>query len=108
MRNFVNFISDKKITIIVAIIVTVVLYVAVSHPGESKADAKTASTKYYTSIQVQQGDNLWNIAEEYMTEEYSSVQDYIDEVVYTNNLKHESDIEAGTYLLIPYYKVTDL
>lgn len=108
MRNFVNFVSDKKITIIVAIIVTVVLYVAISHPGESKADAKTASTKLFTCITVQEGDTLWTIAEDYMTEEYSSIQDYIDEVVRMNDIKDASDIKAGSNIAVPYYAVTDM
>jgi hypothetical protein len=43
-----------------------------------------------------------------MTDEYSSVQEYIDDVVYTNELKSASNIKAGSVLLVPYYKVTDL
>lgn len=108
MRGMMNFISRRKIQIIAAIIITAVMYVAVSHTGASEADATHASTKYFTSITVESGDTLWSIAEEYMTEEYSSVDEYIDEVVYTNNLNNESDIKAGTNLLVPYYKVTDL
>ena len=36
--------------------------------------------KYYKSIQIHSGDTLWNIAEEYITEDYESVNDYITEV----------------------------
>lgn len=108
MRNTIDFISRRKIQIIAAIIIAAVLYVAISHTGASEADATHASTKYFTSITVESGDTLWSIAEEYMTEEYASVNEYVDEVVYTNNLSDESDIKAGTHLLVPYYKVTDL
>ena len=108
MNKLLNFISRKKITIIVAIIVLSVIYLGVTNKDASEADATTASTKYYTSISVESGDSLWNIADEYMTDEYSSTQEYIDEVVSINNLTNASSITAGTNLLIPYYEVTNL
>ena len=108
MNKLLNFISRKKITIIVAIIVLSVIYLGVTNKDASEADATNASTKYYTCISVESGDSLWNIADEYMTDEYSSTQEYIDEVVSINNLTNASSITAGTNLLIPYYEVTNL
>lgn len=108
MNKLLNFISRKKITIIVAIIVLSVIYLGVTNKDASEADATNASTKYYTCISVESGDSLWNIANEYMTDEYSSTQEYIDEVVSINNLTNASSITAGTNLLIPYYEVTNL
>lgn len=58
--------------------------------------------KYYKSIEIQTGDSLWSIANEYRTEEYSSVQDYINEVKYINNMK-DDHITNGAFLVIPYY-----
>ena len=108
MNKLLNFISRKKITIIVAIIVLSVIYLGVTNKDASEADATNASTKCYTCISVESGDSLWNIADEYMTDEYSSTQEYIDEVVSINNLTNASSITAGTNLLIPYYEVTNL
>ncbi|MBO5260961.1 MAG: LysM peptidoglycan-binding domain-containing protein [Coprococcus sp.] len=105
MNKIVRFISDKKITIIVSIIVLAIAYVAVFQKDASEADATHSSTKYYTCIEINSGDSLWSIAETYMTDEYSSTQEYIDEVVSINHLNHASSIEAGTNLLVPYYKV---
>ena len=105
MNRLFNFISNKKVTIIVAIIIAAVLYVSITHMDASEADA---STKYYTCISVESGDSLWDIAQKYMTDEYTSTQDYIDEVVSINNLNNDSSIVAGTNLVIPYYEVTDL
>ena len=79
MNRLFNFISNKKVTIIVAIIIAAVLYVSITHMDASEADATNASTKYYT-----------------------------DEVVSINNLNNDSSIVAGTNLVIPYYEVTDL
>ena len=102
MNRLFNFISNKKVTIIVAIIIAAVLYVSITHMDASEADATNASTKYYTCISVESGDSLWDIAQKYMTDEY------IDEVVSINNLNNDSSIVAGTNLVIPYYEVTDL
>ena len=46
--------------------------------------------------------SLWEIAEEYMSEEYASVEDYIKEVKEINHLT-EDLIYEGAYLCIPYY-----
>lgn len=75
---------------------------SISASGRSKASDDQVSFKYYTSIEIEQGDSLWTIACEHMSHEYASVQDYIDEVKVLNNLKSD-DIHSGQYLTIPYY-----
>lgn len=63
--------------------------------------------KYYTSIKIDAGATLWDIAEEYMTEEYASVEDYIEEVKEINHM--ESDmIYTDAYLCIPYYSSEEI
>ncbi|WP_099468124.1 cell division suppressor protein YneA [Konateibacter massiliensis] len=58
--------------------------------------------KYYTSIQIEKGDTLWELAEDYITTEYNSVNDYIQEVKNLNSLYGDS-IHEGQYLTVPYY-----
>lgn len=58
--------------------------------------------KYYTSVEIEAGSSLWEISEEYMTEEYDSVEDYIKEVKQINHLT-EDLIYEGAYLCVPYY-----
>ena len=72
--------------------------VASSH---SKA-AQNASTKYYTSIEIEKGDTLWSIAESYITPEYPNTQAYVEEIKEINNLG-DDDIHSGQYLMIPYF-----
>ena len=64
--------------------------------------AVSSRTKYYTSIQIEKGTSLWDIAGDYMTEEYVSQQEYIDEVMQMNHLKSDV-IYEGAYLCVPYY-----
>lgn len=104
MKDLIRFISSKKIIIIAAIVVLSVIYIGISHKEAPGTSASRASEKYFTCITVEPGDTLWDIAEEYKTEEYASTQDYIDEVLSINNL-NTANIVSGTSLLIPYYEV---
>lgn len=72
--------------------------------GSIRTQAASAGTpyKYYTSIQVQKGDTLWNIANEYISAEYVCIDDYIQEVCEINHIT-EGEIHSGQYLTIPYY-----
>ena len=60
--------------------------------------------KYYTSICIEKGDTLWSIANQYMTEEYDGIEEYIYEVRRLNLLCGDG-IHAGKYLMIPRYAV---
>ena len=104
MKNVVRFISTKKIFIIAGIILVTVLYILISHKDSPATSASNASKKYYKCITIEEGDTLWDIANEYKTEEYASTQDYIDEVLVMNNLNTDVIVD-GTNLLIPYYKI---
>lgn len=71
----------------------------------SKAQDKeeTILYKYYTNIEVQYGETLWNIADTYFCEEkYKSYNHYIAEVMELNGL-YDENIPAGYYLMVPYY-----
>lgn len=60
--------------------------------------------KYYTNIRVVYGETLWEIADEYMDDrQYSDKESYIAEVRNINHLDEESSIQAGQYLIVPYY-----
>lgn len=104
MRSRRMAVRKQRITLLTIILVVLVMLTGCIIFGATKTQAAPAETtyKYYTSIQVQKGDTLWNIASNYMTEEYVSVNDYIDEICEINHIA-ESDIHSGQYLTIPYY-----
>ena len=58
--------------------------------------------KYYKSIEIKQGDTLWEIANKYMTDEYNSPQEYIDEIKELNGLT-SNNIQESKHLLIAFY-----
>lgn len=68
--------------------------------GNLKEDP--VSFKYYKSIEIEDGDTLWGIAEEYMGDHYDSVPEYIAELKDINQLVTD-DIQSAKYLTVVYY-----
>ena len=65
----------------------------------AREDRSAEAYSYYKSIRIQSGDTLWDIASDNMTDEYDSIDEYIQLIKDTNGL--ESDyIQAGQYLII--------
>ena len=59
--------------------------------------------KYFTSIEIEKGDTLWNIAGEYMDDtHYMSREDYLNEVMTINRMTN-SKLVSGHKLIVPYY-----
>ncbi|MCI8327121.1 MAG: LysM peptidoglycan-binding domain-containing protein [Lachnospiraceae bacterium] len=75
----------------------------------SKADSLESHTcyKYYKSIEIEQDDTLWNIAERYCGEHYQNRNDYIEEIARLNHIDKDQ-IHSGQYLLVPYFSEKDL
>jgi len=59
-------------------------------------------TRYFTSIQIQQGENLWEIANRFSKGSGLTVQSYVDELIQMNGLRSET-IHAGEYLTVVYF-----
>ena len=60
--------------------------------------------KYYTSVTVAAGDNLWNLADDYIDYDYyKNKNSYIAEVQHINHLDDSCSIKAGQILILPYY-----
>lgn len=66
------------------------------------AQSDQVNSKYFTVIEVESGDTLWNIAQEYRTSEYSSIEEYIKEIQAINHISGDA-ITSGCYLTVPYY-----
>ena len=56
---------------------------------------------YYKSIEIQQGDTLWDIAQDTMPSEYDSTAEYVQALKDMNNLSSDQ-IQAGMHLMIAY------
>jgi len=70
--------------------------------AKERESAQPTYYKYYTSIHVESGDTLWDIADRYLSEQTGSHQEYIREVMKMNDLK-STDIRIGDTLTVFYY-----
>lgn len=61
-----------------------------------------AIERFYTSIQIQQGDSLWSIAGKYKENSGLTVEQYVKELKNINGLK-EDTIHSGHYLTVMYF-----
>ncbi len=76
------------------------------HAIQSSANtgSEKLNFKYYTSITVESGDTLWDIADKYIDyNEYRDKNEYIKEVRSINHLSYNCDIQYGQILIVPYY-----
>lgn len=69
--------------------------------------AKEPAYKYYTNIEIQSGDTLWEIADSYMDSvHYTSRSDYINEVMSINHMVTDH-LVAGQKMIVPYYSAEE-
>ena len=96
-------IQQKRIVILLCLSIVVVLVsIIFFRTTNAQAAPAQATSKYYTSIQIETGDTLWTIAAEHITPDYPNMNEYIQEVCSINHISKD-EIHAGQYLVIPYY-----
>lgn len=99
---------NLKRKLVVLTMITLFILIGCMHFGKLSSDAHgnleedPVSFKYYKSIEIQDGDTLWGIAEKYMDDEYDSVQDYIAELKEINQLVTDN-IQSANYLTVVYH-----
>ena len=93
----------KKLMITMALVVLILSNVCGHSLMNALADETELpeSQKYYTSIEIQKGDTLWGIADEYAESCRMSTTDYVAELQSMNGLK-EDVIHSGQHLTIMY------
>ncbi len=88
---------------IIAIATLCIIVIFSASYGAIKSNANS-KFKYYTSITVEAGENLWDIADEYIDYDiYENKNNYIAEVQSINHLDESGTIVAGQMLIVPYY-----
>ena len=92
---------NKKFYLLsVIMFVMIVFTIIMSSSLKTNARENTNNKKIYTSISIQSGDTLWDIAEEYKPDEMSC-KEYIKEIKEINSLSSDN-IHSGNYLMIYY------
>ena len=96
----------KERLLISIICITVFLFSLLLFNHKTEAanfSANSNAVKMYKSITVFSGDTLESIADEYMSNEYSSVNKYINEVLSINGMNSATKLVVGNKIVIPYY-----
>lgn len=103
-ENIISFIHSNYRKLIIGLsILLIALVLLFGASGLSDGvSANTHNEKYFKCIDIERGDTLWSIADEYMTEEYDSVEEYIAEVKSINSLTDDT-LYNGATLIVPYY-----
>ena len=72
--------------------------------SKAKASEKPDVTnyKYFKNVKIESGDTLASLADRYNEPDVRSDADYMDEVCTINNIRPDN-IEAGDYVVVPYY-----
>lgn len=87
--------------ILCSMLLLVVMVTAIT--TNASDDIADPRIKYYTSVRVQEGDSLWDLSEDFLSDEYSGRSEYIKEVQQLNHLTDGQAILEDAYLVFPYY-----
>ncbi len=68
----------------------------------SSHNEKKQIYKYYTSVEVESGDTLWSLADNYIAQYNIDKTDYISEVCSLNQLQ-DGQIHTGQHIIVAYY-----
>ncbi len=88
--------------IVISCIISVFVFSSVIHDGV-KAENDEILHKYYTVITIEDGDSLWDYADEYGDLGYKSRYAYISEIQSINHLNNINKLISGDTLVLPYY-----
>lgn len=99
--NVQRFIQPFTIAVVLALTICILIGLGTLLGSSSKA-SDDKNYKYYTCVEIKNGDTLWDIASEHITKEYGSLQEYVAEVKALNGLQSDN-IRSGQSLIIPYY-----
>ncbi len=94
----------KMLLFFTALLVGGILALVCNHSAsDAKSTNEDVAYKYYCSYQIQYGDSLTSIAKSYASGSRQDIQDYIKEVRSINHMEEDDYLQAGEYLIIPYY-----
>ncbi len=95
--------SQKRIlAVAIIVIISLGILLGTGISAFASNDKATVSYKYYKSICIEEGDTLWDIADEYITGTDLSHEEYISEICELNHI-YKNEIHAGEYIIVSYY-----
>ena len=99
-------VRNRRIMLL-AIIAASVLFGFILFTGRAAAESSREVYTYYTSYEVQPGDTLWTIADQFMGPDFTDKEDFIKNIKHMNHML-DDNITAGKYLVIEYSSYDNL
>jgi len=93
-------VRNRKIAL--ALLIGLCLLVGfIAFSNKAAAENSREVYTYYTSYEIQPGDTLWTIADQFTGPDFTDKDDFIEDIKYTNHML-DDDLIAGNYLVIKY------
>ncbi len=92
----------KSMIVLAVICIAVLFLFTKSAAVTANAEDRQERYKYYTSVYVDRDTTLWSVAETYLSDEYTDIYSYIEEVKSINHLTDDT-LMYGTVISVPYY-----
>lgn len=97
-----NNIFKRRILTVCTVFLSILCCVIIAKNHSYAAYNDSARILCYRPVEVKEGDSLWSIAKDNMTEEWKSTGAYVKAIKEFNSME-SNNIYAGTYISIPYY-----
>ncbi|MBE5909644.1 cell division suppressor protein YneA [Pseudobutyrivibrio sp.] len=98
-RRNKNIVRNRILLLTGSIICLLFSFIIFSNIADAE-DSREVYT-YYTSYEIQPGDTLWSIADQYMGPDYIDKEEFIENIKELNHMSTDS-ITAGKHLVIQY------
>ncbi len=88
------------------VLILFILFLTIfSVKSNASEDPDSKEYKHYLTVEIMPGDSVYSIAEEYLSNGYSSIDSLIYEILYVNNLSENTVLISGNYLIVPVYSI---
>lgn len=96
-------IQKRIIALVVLLIVSLLILLGSSIRTFASSRSNESLHKYYTSVRIENGDSLWNLADQYTVDGIYDRNDFIKETCELNQLTDQDDLHSGEYIIVGYY-----
>ncbi len=93
----------KALVCFCGLFILAICIVLFTNLGNVEASNIVDREKQFTSVEVESGDTVWSIAEEYKTSDYRSTKELVKEILEINGIHENTILRPGNRLMIPGY-----
>lgn len=95
--------SKFNLLLVATILIVNVLVISFTFLSNAQANNNLNPEIYYSSIQINKNDTLWDIAIEYNNDNTKSTKEYVSEIMEINKLSNDM-IYEGQYIIVTCYR----